>query len=160
VNRRVYDVISEPRGETYRRLLTVARTRTNTFTLVVRSFDTLRETAQGVLDRLNGSLVKSGEEEEWPGTRLLRGTATIRRYSVNDLTIATLSTAVEGLFDWLEPDYPEDLSFYREAEPWLVTISHERDAYLTLSYEEAEQLRKQIPQLAMASESRGDGSVG
>jgi hypothetical protein len=34
-----------------------------------------------------------------------------------------------------------------DGEPWLVTITHERDGYLVLSYDESAELTERIPGL-------------
>jgi hypothetical protein len=151
VNRQAYDLILEPRGDAYPQLLRLAEERTQTFTMVLRAFADLRETGHEILAQLERALLDSRQATEWPGTLLLRGSATVQRYEMNEYTRAVLVSKIDGLYDWLEPDYPEDLSFYRSgAEPWLVTISHERDAYLNLSLEESKQVRKVIPQLGIA----------
>jgi hypothetical protein len=81
--------------------------------------------------------LSDAESSEWPGTKLLRGTARLLRYSLLADSGSILARLVSGLYDWRQPSMPEDLCLIRQSgEPWLVTISHERDAYLRMESDE------------------------
>jgi len=59
-----------------------------------------------------------------------------------------LKTEAHGLYDWVQPNRPEDLCFLRSDEtPWLATIAHEKDAYFELSGEEKQRLTKALPNI-------------
>ena len=69
-------------------------------------------------------------------------------------TAKILGEAVEGLFDWIEPELPEDLCILRpDGSPWLVTISHEQDAYFQLSDKEKGELTELVPDLRLVIDS-------
>ena len=88
------------------------------------------------------------KSSEWPGTKLLGGTALIRYYKWTEDCANIISNAVNGLYDLKQPDFPEDLCLIRgEGDPFLVTISHEKDAYLVLTPEEKEDIIKTISAL-------------
>jgi hypothetical protein len=51
-----------------------------------------------------------------------------------------------GLFDWENPDLPDDPHFLRaDGSVWLGSIIHERDAWLELTGEEFVALGQQAP---------------
>ncbi len=53
-------------------------------------------------------------------------------FECNEFTKSILKNRVNGLFEWLHPKLPEDLSFIDQNEfAWLGTISHERMAWFT-----------------------------
>lgn len=85
---------------------------------------------------------------EWPGTKLPSDTAILRSYALTPDAVDVL-TDVEGLFSWVQPEALEDLALCRaDNEPWLVSIAHERDAYLNLTNDEWDDLRRDHPELA------------
>jgi hypothetical protein len=89
-----------------------------------------------------------GEREvsEWPGTRLLAGTAVLRDYELSEAMTSALGEAADGLYEWCQPSRPEDLVLWGgDGEPWLVTIAHERDGYLWLTPAEARDLVARLP---------------
>jgi len=64
--------------------------------------------------------------------------------------VEVLTKSASGLYDWVQPSLPEDLCLLRPDEtPWLVTISHERDAYLVLDAKEHVELVREIPELTL-----------
>jgi len=71
-----------------------------------------------------------------------------------------LGSAAHNLFQWQQPALPEDLCLLRaDGSPWLTTISHERDAYLSLTDPELDQLSRRCPDLLghLRAESTGSG---
>lgn len=67
----------------------------------------------------------------WPGTRLIGGaTVEVSKFCITADSIEVLRKGPHSLWDWLEPSYPEDLSFLRPSgQPWFVSITHENDAF-------------------------------
>lgn len=66
-----------------------------------------------VLEALEPWLMWKTESSEWPGTVLQGHTATVWRYHLTVETAAIIKNAVSGLYDWLQPDLPEDLRLLR-----------------------------------------------
>lgn len=90
---------------------------------------------------------------EWPGTQLIGHEAELRQYFVTPSLVAALAGAVDRLYAWQEPDFPEDLCLYRDdGSPWLATIAHESDAYLTLHDDELDEVLKKVPGLRIKKE--------
>lgn len=108
--------------------------------LVIR--DVPREETQEWLSLLNvlqPYVFKQEDVTEWPGTKLLEGNAILFRFRFNLESASRLRLHASSLFDFIEP-YPEDLCLYRaDGSPLLISIAHERDAYLELSQGEFEE---------------------
>lgn len=140
-----YTLNNDVRGPDYIRTLHLATAWCPYALFVVRPRPALDSRGDSVLEILQGSLVDSYEATEWPGTRLLVGSA--RVYVVKlDVAVDILARVAGGFFDWRQPSLPEDLSLLREArEPCLVTISHEKDGYLDLTDSEFATLEEELP---------------
>lgn len=104
------------------------------FTFVVRSEMEISSDAQLLIKRLGNSLIENKKVSEWPGTKLLDGTAELYKYKLDAISKATLIEIGCGLFDWIQPSMPEDLSFlYQNGQNCLTSISHEKDAWLSIN---------------------------
>ena len=135
-----FDFLAEPRGQQYAALLRVCAQLAVHFTLIERSGLEFGREATQVLGDLASYLVSEAEVKEWPGTRLLTEKALLRRFTVNGESMSILRRSVDGLFEWRQPNRPEDLVFWRNGESAvLVSIAHEKDAYLMLSPSEFDQ---------------------
>ncbi len=108
----------------------------------------MAESATKVLSELEPCLLQERTVSEWPGTKLLSGTAMLREYTLSQATVTILGRAAQGLYDWCQPSRPEDLVLWRASNvPWLVTIAHERDAYFEVAPAEREALLRAMPSL-------------
>jgi len=87
---------------------------------------------------LSNYLIERKTVSKWPGTELLVNNyfpdnyADICRYAFNKETSSILCNSNENLFEWLEPNFPEDLTFYKNDRPIFVSITHEKDAYFEI----------------------------
>ena len=143
-------MIQEPRGEVYERLITLARGNCDQFILVTRHSIGLEAPGVETLQRLNPELIARDERSEWPGTQIFDDMATVFLFRLNQRTTDVLQDVASSLFAWQQPRFPEDLCLLRaDGEPWLVTISHERDAYFVLSSAEHLELSGAIPELRL-----------
>jgi hypothetical protein len=89
---------------------------------------------------------------------LLGHTALLHTFSFDASVAGVLRRSAYGLYDWQQPDLPEDLAFLRNQRPPLLTsISHERDGFLTLSDEERTDLEARAPTLAKLLELSNRG---
>lgn len=136
----------QPRGLLYRSLIEWLTPRSAELWLIVRHEDLQEQSVEDALDALEPWQRAVQPVSEWPGTRLLAGTATCHRYSCTPSAAAVVATLVDGLYDWQQPELPEDLSFMRDGgSPLLATVAHEREAYLELTPEEEAELRMELP---------------
>lgn len=148
--RLTFDILSEPVDETYRQLLGQCAAYSSSVLMVVREPNRLTTSAQGLLEDLRPHLLREEKVSEWPGTILLKELAEVYRYHLNIAVLQRLQTAARALYQWVQPDLPEDLCLVRSDEsPILVTIAHERDAYLVITEREAESLLVAIPYLKL-----------
>ena len=144
-----YWFAEEPRGELYRSLIEVGRQFASRVILVVHPNLDLSDPAQAVLDRLQPWLESSEVGTEWPGTMLLGGeTARVDEYALAQESYQVIAEAADHLYAWMQPELPEDLSLLRDnGRPWLVTIAHEQEAFLSLTAQEYGALREGSPDL-------------
>lgn len=112
----------------YKILLEEMLIKADSFSLVVRDTLELKGSGKKILDKLNPFLLKEDHVSKWPGTELLMGKAKYYSYSLNNRSIEILSE-INSLFDWQQPEFPEDLTFYRKDKIIFVSISHEKDSW-------------------------------
>lgn len=152
-----YVFTAEPSGSAYTQLVGFCCSLTSTMLLVVRDpqIDP-GESIKSKLALLSPFLLECARAKEWPGTVLYVDEASVYRYGVSEGLQESLKQQKAGLFGWIHPDAPEDPCFLRKnGDVLLVTISHERDAYLLLAPEEFETLRHQFPPLASMLQKEG-----
>ncbi len=153
MKRSQYGFDKTPTAKEYYELLKVSLGYCNAFLLVVRDSIELSDDGKGLLKSLDEFLISREEKSEWPGTRLWGHTANIYSFELCEEALQILNNAANHLFDWVQPDLPEDLCLQREeGSPWLVNIAHEKDAYLLLSEAEYEVVVRKIPGLMISKE--------
>lgn len=151
--RRRYDFLREPQGDVYLGLLETAIAHCSLVLLVSRQPDSLSPSANELLDRLSPYLVSQEFASTWPGTRLLPileppGSALVWSYSYSGPVAGILESVTTGLYQWLEPQLPEDLALLRgRGNVWLGSIAHESDAWLEVTESELADLIRGLPQL-------------
>lgn len=137
---------NEPRGVLYRGLVEWLTPRSAEVWLIVRDEDLQDQSVEDTLNGLGRWQRSAHSVSEWPGTQLLGGTARCYRFDCTPSVAAVVSRLVDGLYDWQQPELPEDLSFIRKnGSPLLSTIAHEREAFLELTPEEEAELRIELP---------------
>jgi hypothetical protein len=145
------NLLAEPSGEEYRALVKAARVACEEALLVVRRGVPMSHDGEALLGRLKPFTLRVDECSEWPGTTLLQDTATVHRFRFSEQCAELLCGAARGLYSWLQPDLPEDLCLIRPGgDVWLVSISHEKDAYLELTPDESRVLLETIPSLKLS----------
>lgn len=150
----VFDVVSEPVDETYRQLLARCAIYSTTAMVVVRRPSDLTPAPRAFLEKLEPWIISKEAKSEWPGTILEGFAADIYTFRLDSDVVSVLQSTANGLYQWEQPDLPEDLCFFRpDGSPILVTISHERDSYLNLTETEAEALVVSIPRLKLVRHS-------
>lgn len=145
-----YVFTDEPRGVVYGQLVEFCCMVGPMMLLVVRDphLDP-GDSIKSRLDLLSPFLLGSSRENEWPGTVLYADEAAVYRYSSGEGLRERLKQQAASLFSWIHPDAPEDPCFLRRSgDALLVTISHEREAYVLLSADEIQIVRRGFPELA------------
>jgi hypothetical protein len=148
-----YPIGSEPTNEVYLRLIDLAQEFCMSFLLVVRPTISLDMAGIELLDMLKSFLLSREDKSSWPGTDLFdEEKAIVYTYRLCSESANILKKVNNTLYGWVQPNYPEDLCFVKkDGVPWLITISHEHEAFLVLNAEEKEFLSKQIPELTLLS---------
>ena len=124
-----FDIVAEPKGQTYIDLINFAAARCVSFSLVWRDQFKFEQSAYEIKQALRPFLISNDRTEEWPGTTLIGHQAIVRHYRVADESVKLLQIA-DGLYSWLQPSLPEDLAFYASRDTaWLASISHESQAW-------------------------------
>lgn len=145
-----YAIRTDVKGQLYESLISYLCCCASQFQIVVRhdcALDALMSNGVELLADLSPYSLGSSEEESWPGTQLLDGSATIHRFRVTELAIPILLRP-KSLFNWCQPEFPEDPAFFRaDSSLVLTTISHEHYAFLQTTHEELLLLRKYLPEL-------------
>lgn len=130
----------EPRGETYEALIRFASSKRAVAGLVDQGF-TGNDCFLNFMSEFAGHVISVEETFEWPGTvqghgniELSRERPKFYKFQLETNSIRLLTTCSSGMYDWISPNLPEDLSFFDlQGEPWMTTIAHERDAFFTLA---------------------------
>jgi hypothetical protein len=146
--RAVYTFREEPRDRLYRQLISVAGESCSRALLVIRDSVGLSTTGKHTIELLAPYLSQTNRRSSWPGTQLLAGEATVYEFALSADASALIERTVSRLFEWQQPDQPEDLCLLRQdGSAWLASIAHEHDAFMVLSPDEARQLAALAPDL-------------
>lgn len=139
-------VISDVNGIVYEKLIKYASKKCDAVMFVFskvafrdKQLLLLEDTKNKVKRQLKKSLLKVREGDHWVFTGrsyYLPGDATdateIQFYKFDDTLINFLLTN-KNLYNWLNPNYPEDVAFFKDGYCWLYSVAHEDicDIYCT-----------------------------
>lgn len=153
--RRSYTLRRGPSGERYLQLIGEGQRHSDRFMLVRAGSNLQSAEAAAFIASLAPYLVSTNHESSWPGTQMLGGaTAEVSIFRLTPDSAERLSV-VDRLFGWRAPHFPDDLCFLRaEGKPWLVTTTHERDAYFFLENSERRDLERRLPWLYLMRDSK------
>lgn len=143
----VFDIVAEPKAQTYIELLNFAASKCESFSLVWRDQFRFESSAAEIKDALKPFLISNTRTDEWPGTKLIGHQAIVRRYRVSDESVKLLQRA-GSLYSWLEPNLPEDLAFYGSGNvAWLASISHEHAAWFLQASLKTTEIYAHVPNI-------------
>jgi hypothetical protein len=144
-----FSIISEPTGETYRRLLAALADHAALVGLVIRPETRLSARGEAAVAEVLRLAVEDSEVSEWPGTQLLRGEARVIKLPASEEVVTLLTQLADSLYSWQHPNLLEDMFFLRsDGSTLLGTIAHEVDAFLELSPEEESAIVRRVPELS------------
>lgn len=162
-------IISEPHGTIYESLIDYAGQQCSSFSLVwpvkMKIDDSVNQIHHELID-----FIESENEivSEWQTMDDVSAQNPIlRKFAVNSKSLEVLKNAPRlfayperenkvfwridknrktGLYSWISPALPEDLSFYTAAgDKWMMSISHEEEAYFNPSIVSPDELTQNIP---------------
>jgi hypothetical protein len=143
-----YGLRREPRGGEYRTLVAALGWMATHALVVVRDETWLGAGGEKLVDDLAAAGATPERADRWPGTALVGANATVLRAALDARVRHLLTEAVEGLYDWQQPDRPEDLAFLRrDGTALLGSVAHEADAFLVLDDDELARLSLTLPWL-------------
>jgi hypothetical protein len=153
MNLSTYNLLVEPIKQDYYDLLNYASAECKYALVVIRSTMQFNVEGQEILKILAGYLYKEKQTDEWTGTKIINQKARVLEFHYVPEVVEILQMTVSGLYQWLQPKFPEDLCLLRGDEtPWLVTISHENDGYFILSEQEQNHFFSTLPQFRLLVE--------
>lgn len=140
----------EPVGVTYQRLLAHMFVAATQVSCVLRDQLGVSENCRLFLSNCHNSLIEEKVVSQWPGTELLDSKARIYLFHPTVSLRAAFQLATSSLYGWLQPDLPEDVTFYRQFDvPLMVSISHEKFCYFDLTAPEQVAFRAVLPELEL-----------
>jgi len=119
------ELLEEPKGKTYKELLDVAFSICDECILVDRDQHELTEDVESFLQKIKPYIKEIKKQDEWPGTTLVGHYADVYYFDCTQELKEVLLSKSEHLYEWLDPKLFEDLCFFKDSNPWLVTIAHE-----------------------------------
>ncbi len=148
---REHESVTEPRGQEYDQLLIWLAARFDQALLVRRLDQPIYGSGLDLLNQLEPHLIEKTLSSEWPGTVLYGHEAEVIRFNLNDMSLRILLRSAQGLFEWQQPELPEDLSVLRnDGEAVLLSIAHEELWVLALADRELSQLEAEAPSVFAA----------
>ncbi len=152
MERDTYDFIQEPRSDLLKALLSEATGLVTVCGFIVQGDLPSNQRAARLLAELSPYAKTSKKVSSWPGTELHGESSAVQyQYAFSQPVAELLHETVDGLYEWVAPDLPEDLHLLRQDGTVLLgCIAHERDAWLELDRDEFTQLSKQVPGLNQA----------
>ena len=146
----IYDIDFEVRNELWYKLLDISLFFCDKFLFVIHDDFKKSENLNLILKELDHFLIISEIKSNWPGTEILFKQVQVNTYIFNEITKVIIIKYSNSLFDWQQPDLPEDLCLInRNNKPWLINIAHEDDAYMDINEDEKEKLHYLIPELIL-----------
>jgi hypothetical protein len=135
-------------GQDYFDILDYVTEICDSVSLVTQKSNGLSANGHLILEKLHPFINEISDAESWPGTKLFGHTARLYKYAYNRDVASLLKSVTSCLFNWIQPDYPEDLCLYRpDGSVWMTTISHERDGYLSITPVEIADIKVKLPSL-------------
>jgi len=154
-----YRIAIEPVDDVYTGLLAASPKLSSAGFLAVRATIDLAKRGREILGKLRAFLIRESRDSQWPGTVLLANqAATVFRFSICPESVEILQRSANRLYEWQQPDLPEDLGLLRaDGTPWLISITHESEAYVIAADQELQWLKGEVPGLGpLIPEDIGD----
>lgn len=118
------------KGKRYKQLIDFLSKHCNRFAFVEdrRMMDIEEERLtyiHNMIAYIDEHLVERKIQQEWETTKLVDDTAYVFYFNLNHATKQFLKDHSNSLFDWINPELPEDLMFFQDDKCILATCTHE-----------------------------------
>ncbi len=130
----VYNLKSEPVENTYKQLIEFAFSVSDSFMLVERDDVIKNNSLKKFLDKISKYQIDVMHKSSFAGTQILGGSkAKVFCYKTNNDVKDILLSCSSGLYDWVQPNLPEDLSFMLNNLYVLINTAHEKSSGIYIS---------------------------
>ena len=147
-------IMSEPRGEDFRALLAAALPFATHLGLIMESGRPDEGNhALAVIERLRPFQVSEQATQSWPGTQIVGSIwETVHVYDFRAPMIDVIVEASSGLFDWINPDLPDDLHLlHADGSTLLGSTAQGRSAWLEVTPSQLDHMVTTAPWLSKHS---------
>lgn len=122
---------NNPTDTSYRALLDLAFKECEEFQLVVRTDILKYQDSFTDLDTwFNDAFKEVHKQHEWPSTNLFDDIATVYYFKTTPEALKILKDKSNSFFQWLHPELPEDLCFFKDGEAWISASSELKELYV------------------------------
>ena len=153
----IFTIDKNPENETFDELLDLAFEICTEFHLVLRRDMGNIRALDPILDQLKESFKEMRLESKWASTILEDDNkAEVYYYHADEKAKRVVRGLSNSLYEWSlsEPNVlPEDLSFFKGDNIWLVNCAHERESYINTDDEEVIKRLKNIKGLKISEYS-------
>ncbi len=130
----IYNLSIEINIDLYKRILLFAAQLKSRIVFIIREPEKINKEFFKLME--NEKLLFFRNTKEWPGTISLKEYS-LYCYEFDEGSVCRITGLVPELWDWISPDFPEDISFLRtNGKPWFISITHEKDCYFILDESE------------------------
>ena len=152
-NRKIYSLDSEYMGRNLESVLKAGLQDATMLLLVLRTPIASHLDCFQLLADLEPWFLFERRDLRWPGTQVFPSqeseenhrSISQRYYQFNPTVAEILVNQHRCIWDWRQPDWPEDLCLLRpDGTPWFVSIVHEKDTYLKLGDSEYDMLSPEL----------------
>jgi hypothetical protein len=142
--RKVYSLVGEIDRDLYFKILKHCLRYCSKLILILRDHHPKNSVKLSqIIAILEPYLLSDERKNEWPGTEVMKENGRVLTYKYDEEVYEILLNLPVGLYDWIAPDAPEDLSLIRHTGiPYFVSITHERDSYFDLTQDEYMELSR------------------
>jgi hypothetical protein len=123
-------IMENVKGKRYKELIDLLSRNCNIFAFVEnRQMMEIEDERLAYIDILIAPIeehfIERKIQQKWETTKLLEDTAYVFYFDLNNVTRQFLKERSKSLFDWISPELPEDLMFYKDGKCLLASCSHE-----------------------------------
>lgn len=123
-------LVENPENETYFELIDLAFATCDMFILIIRKDMSVNNSIDKILNDLKDSLIEMKEQSSWVSGKLFEDVAQVYYYKTTEQAKKVLKNVSNSLHQWVQPNFPEDLSFIKNGNGWLINTAHERESYI------------------------------
>lgn len=118
-------------GDAYIQLMKFLFEKSQEFILVIRFDIIINDEINKIMDELSPFLIKKVRQTSWANTTLVceacDSKAIVHYFSSTNEALEIILNKTNNLFQWVQPSFPEDISFLIDGEYFFTTTTHEKE---------------------------------